>query len=72
MLVANLTPMKELISKLREENVILKKQVDINPLYLERHAKVLELQQTITLLKSQFHQNGTPKDSSLLHKLDIL
>lgn len=64
--------MKELINKLKEEIVILKKQVDMNPLYLERHAKVLELQQTINDLKGKFNPDGTPNDKNLLHKLDIL
>lgn len=72
LLVAELGPMKDLISKLREENAILKKQVEMNPLALEKHTEVIALRTQVKNLESAFDPDGHLKSSSMLAKLNSL
>ena len=52
MVVAELAPIKGLIEKVREENAILKRQLEANPVALEKHAKMVDLQTKLTALES--------------------
>ena len=71
-LIQNLQPLKDLISKHREEISILKKEVDMNPVASERHAKVAELQSKILKMDKLFDSNGQPKDLGLVQKLNLV
>jgi hypothetical protein len=52
LVISELAPMKELLVKLREENSLLKKQLEANPVALEKHAKMIELQTKLAALEN--------------------
>lgn len=69
LVISELTPLKDLLNKIREENNILKRQLEANPVALEKHAKMIELQFKLSALENQLDPNGNLKPSSLLAKL---
>ena len=54
LMVKELKPLKDLLAKIREENSILKKQLELNPVAVEKGAKVMELQKRLDHYEQQF------------------
>jgi hypothetical protein len=49
-----MSPLKQMINRLQEENNILKKNLDSNPLVHHKHLQILELQQQLKTVQDTF------------------